>query len=974
MTKWLAKERGLLTVFFAGFLSILLIVVGILGDYLRVQAAGAEMVAGLRLSSHLALSCFDKKLAREYGLFAVRDLDEAASKTREAWEGRFTSSSIRKNSIPMAPGDLELEGVSGRTLSNPRVLEEEIDQFMDWQTPRLIWSELEAHFDIYHKISKLSPVMAAKSAYEQGMKSYHDQLVHMGDKLEKLPSLPETWTLVQGGVQIFKGIPSFKENIGNLKRAFSDLEGLLDRAVRSAQENSEEDEEGGAILEEDRRALKEAFDQVKKSYSEVKSSLLGLKQYTEGTGRALLRIKGSSADMEGKAQAWGSAIDGLAGGAMATSFQADFLAKTGQEDFQGFDSLAREMGDMSELVNKQLEAWKTIRFEDKPIGALSFSTWLEKEKELIERGNRGTVTSQGQEAIEGKIFSEEALDAQANLVSLSPDKRSGLLEFIGAWNQKRKMKNRAKWADKLNLSNLSGSLSSYISSESLARYTGASGLLGESRLNFGSLGGDQGIMDQVLSGFQTSASTFTLHNFADESRLRAKLYLYWSRMFSHRTSRKMDEKKGEDTLSLTGYPLKDRPFYGGELEYILFGRDAFLDNLRQAAMRIAGLRLIMNAAYAFSSSELYQETAPLAMAIAGWSGFGYPFIQSIFLSILAIGETKLDMDDLLLGKDVPLMKSPGNWRFALSGIKPLAQSALGDFFDAVDFQAQASVEAMDELVKEKMNTVSSSAKEMVKNAIKTPVQGWMTQALSRIQEPEPGKEEAELRELIGKMGSLAGSGSLDGAVRNAAASLSSRVGDLLSGLKNLRELKKKEKRKTGDLMKSLNDQVDRIVDPIVSHATAKVDGISSKWEGKLSGILQGSKAKSQEALGKWLDGFKKDMGGGELGTGLATGAGLTMNYEDYIKLFLFLSLTGSGKEALLVNTCKLVHAENGGLDLTTAPTALSWTGEVKVGLTFLGKNRLWSSAIDPGQSGHAIKRSWIEGYGDKALEPEGGGQ
>lgn len=973
MRKWLARENGFLTVFFAGFLSLLLVVVGILGDYLRIQVAGAEMLTGLRLSSRMGLAQFDKKLAREYGLFVVKNPEEVDMLAKKGWERRYAPSAIRSDSFILHAPEIQVEKVEGMILSEPKVIEDQIDQFMDWQTPRLLWSEVEAHFDIYNKISQLGPVMDAKATYEKGLKNYHDQLVHIGKLLSNTSALPEAWTIVHGGCQILKGIPSLQENLSSLETGFRNLETSLDKLV-NREEDGEDENEDFSINNDDLSRLKDQFDKLKKSYQEMKTGLIALQAYLYQVQQSIKKMSSCSADIQNKAGTWEAAVKNLPSGAMASGFQADYLAKTGQDDFEGFDRLAQEMEEMENRVSDHLEAWKEVSFEGKSLDQLSFSTWLDREKILIEGGRQGKVRAPGKNTLEGKAFSEQALDAQSSLVSIDPDKRSGLLEFIKAWNEKRKLKNRAKWADKLNMVNLAQSLSQYIPADSLKRYQSGGSIGTSSEVSpLGGLSNDQGIIKNVLSGFNQSGRLFTFKHDIGDKESRARLYLYWSRMFSHRTSKKKEKREGKDTLSLTGLPLKERPFYGGELEYILFGKDVLMDNLRRAAISIAGLRLMMNAAYAFTSADLYQETAPLATAIAGWSGFGLPFIQSIFLGILSIGETKLDMDDLLSGMEVPVMKNSTNWRFSLSGIKPLAQSMVGDLFDAGEFQATASIEAANELVNEKMKEIASSSKEMAKNAIKTPIQTWMTQALSQIQKPDPAKDKARLKALIGQIGGLNSDGALDGAVREAGLSLEGRIGDLLSGLDMLRKEKEKEKKLTSDLMKKLNDLLDQVIDPVVDQATKDVDGLSAKWTKKLQGIRQTGEEKTKEALGKWLDGFQKELGGGDLGTGLATGAGLSMGYEDYIKLFLFLALVGSGKDSLLVNTCKLIHAENGESDLTLAPTALSWTAGGQVGLSLIGKNRIWAPSLGLQQGVYKIKRSWIEGYGEKEIKPRGGG-
>lgn len=509
MRKWLARENGFLTVFFAGFLSLLLVVVGILGDYLRIQVAGAEMLTGLRLSSRMGLAQFDKKLAREYGLFVVKNPEEVDMLAKKGWERRYAPSAIRSDSFILHAPEIQVEKVEGMILSEPKVIEDQIDQFMDWQTPRLLWSEVEAHFDIYNKISQLGPVMDAKATYEKGLKNYHDQLVHIGKLLSNTSALPEAWTIVHGGCQILKGIPSLQENLSSLETGFRNLETSLDKLV-NREEDGEDENEDFSINNDDLSRLKDQFGKLKKSYQEMKTGLIALQAYLYQVQQSIKKMSGCSADIQNKAGTWEAAVKNLPLGAMASSFQADYLAKTGQDDFEGFDRLAQEMEEMENRVSDHLEAWKEVSFEGKSLDQLSFSTWLDREKILIEEGRQGKVRAPGKNTLEGKAFSEQALDAQSSLVSIDPDKRSGLLEFIKAWNEKRKLKNRAKWADKLNMVNLAQSLSQYIPADSLKRYqSGGSIDTGSEVSPLGGLSNDQGIIKNVLSSFDQSGRLFS---------------------------------------------------------------------------------------------------------------------------------------------------------------------------------------------------------------------------------------------------------------------------------------------------------------------------------------------------------------------------------------------------------------------------------------------------------------------------------
>lgn len=71
---------------------------------------------------------------------------------------------------------------------------------------------------------------------------------------------------------------------------------------------------------------------------------------------------------------------------------------------------------------------------------------------------------------------------------------------------------------------------------------------------------------------------------------------------------------------------------GRSREYILLGRPKLKNNVEGVKTRIFGVKVLLNAIYAYTSdSELKTEALTMAMTIAGATGFLVPIVQNILL-------------------------------------------------------------------------------------------------------------------------------------------------------------------------------------------------------------------------------------------------------------------------------------------------------------------------------------------------------
>lgn len=119
--------------------------------------------------------------------------------------------------------------------------------------------------------------------------------------------------------------------------------------------------------------------------------------------------------------------------------------------------------------------------------------------------------------------------------------------------------------------------------------------------------------------------------------------------------------------------------YGGEkeegylkyqTEYIIAGQDSDLENLKDVAEAIFGIRAAANLVYLLSDTEKMEMTELLAYGIAALlllPDLG-PVFQTVLVSTWALAESLYDVSALLKGERIPLFKSAEDWHYSLEEI------------------------------------------------------------------------------------------------------------------------------------------------------------------------------------------------------------------------------------------------------------------------------------------------------------------
>jgi len=110
------------------------------------------------------------------------------------------------------------------------------------------------------------------------------------------------------------------------------------------------------------------------------------------------------------------------------------------------------------------------------------------------------------------------------------------------------------------------------------------------------------------------------------------------------------------------------PWYGKEVEYILWGNQNLDTCLLENEALIFTIRFALNAIYAFTATDIQTFALETATAIAGWTIVGVPIVQAIITVAIALAESAYDLHLLKNGEDVPIYKNASTFVCSPTGL------------------------------------------------------------------------------------------------------------------------------------------------------------------------------------------------------------------------------------------------------------------------------------------------------------------
>ncbi len=155
--------------------------------------------------------------------------------------------------------------------------------------------------------------------------------------------------------------------------------------------------------------------------------------------------------------------------------------------------------------------------------------------------------------------------------------------------------------------------------------------------------------------------------------------------------------------TFSGYKINaaNNYMYGAEIEYILYGNKTPKNNVTSAKATIFAIRFICNSIFAFSDSEIRATTEAAGLAVqAATAGFvPYQIVQIAMQFSLALAESAIDLEEMMAGKKVVVMKTRDTWNMSISGI------------------GSKALEAAKDKVKDTLNQAINKLTEQVQNGI-----------------------------------------------------------------------------------------------------------------------------------------------------------------------------------------------------------------------------------------------------------------
>lgn len=448
---------------------------------------------------------------------------------------------------------------------------------------------------------------------------------------------------------------------------------------------------------------------------------------------------------------------------------------------------------------------------------------------------------------------------------------------------------------------------------------------------------DEDDEDELNKNISSSAksSTKSSSNFLEQvgellKDGRDKLYLseYATQMFSYYT---VDVEKDSDGKTKTRTTLSGREFsadsnamYKAEVEYILWGNESGQKDVQYTLSTIFGIRFLLNTLYAFTGDpEITEFTFTLATAIAGWTGFGVPLVQSVITIGLALAETAFDLEELKSGESVPIYKNQKTWVIKPSGItKEVVQTAVDQ---AAGAAKQYVFEKLDQLTE---NTKDAFAKELdqfsedtvgsivgtASATVLDPLRNLSLSLANAVVQDESYVKGRIESVLDGLAANIRQEGNLDDgsmpimkqAKLKAVEYMKGRSGDFASFImqyqnQSVQTLTEQVNKKLDSYEKGLESTLKSFAEPLVSSAKAGVNDALNSANGEIQ-------KRTSEAMDKMMMQIDNSIASSGLPDGgttfTANGEGgkaslmLSMNYREYLWLFIAVKSIQSEEDML----------------------------------------------------------------------------
>lgn len=638
--------------------------------------------------------------------------------------------------------------------------------------------------------------------------------------------------------------------------------------------------------------------------------------------KKLEKAKKAVSELQGLKEQWSSDANALPEGEIKNSMVSEANARTESLDEEALENLVGALNTIKNAYEQALEAVESIAFHGHVLYDYHPNNYLKEYISIIPEGAMDT------QAVAVRDANLEYKDiVLGDLPDITADDFYKYLSVICKKGDEPESQDSSAAKKDRNTMLGEGSVDG-IKVDVTGTYTAsASGEDAGSDSVTGSDADDKKVSDAAQDSMKNTAGLFDkLESFLVASRDLIYIEEYATEMFSCYTS---DEK----AVSLSG-----NAFVGGtipsknfksEVEYILFGKESAADNVKASRNRIFGIRFLLNLLYAFTGdAEIKSETLAMATAIAGWTGFGVPIVQNVLIVAMALVESVYDTTMLMEGKDVPIYKSTSTWNIKGSKIgqtlKDVGEFVVDSAADKVNKWIESAEDAasdaikdfeeyLKDMVEEKTDALVSSAT----NAVMTPIESV---SLSII--PDAKLTDDDIASAVGDVfASIESSiaGIEDGMSRYAAQVCLEYVRNncktlIVNKIKEIRDkvlkgdsvhesLEEAFAQVRNDIKENIQDKIrnshfmEEFKNQMHQYAeqlTSKVGDVADAAADKINGGKETVKQKMNDEINKWTSDTSGDGKTGSEANGSASnGAVLTMNYKEYMKLFMVIGIAAN---------------------------------------------------------------------------------
>lgn len=455
----------------------------------------------------------------------------------------------------------------------------------------------------------------------------------------------------------------------------------------------------------------------------------------------------------------------------------------------------------------------------------------------------------------------------------------------------------------------------------------------------------------------------------DGENSRDTLYIseYMTEMFSHYTS-----ESGENDVTLAGKSTSTNPFYQSEVEYILCGMDTPQANIEAMKSKLFTTRFVFNLLYAMTDTQITSTARTTAASIAGSMPFMIPVIKTIIVCGFALGESTIDVKALMDGKDVAFIKTEDTFvfkpdKFLKEGInfveEEVTNAVVGGIDDITDTILGISNNGLDDIISsldENIEKVSSDMAKNIESIISSAIFEKAEQIICNDLELSETDIEQELTNILNKIKEDSFGGKISDQIKDkifAQISVEDITQKIMTVKKEYIDGKIDLSKALDNINKQLNITIESVGIKIQLLVYKSISGVGNELKNSIQEIADnyikdssnGLKSEATEEINKAFDKFNQSISSNtttdtsKKGNSSA-GAGFTMNYKEYLKLFVLLqnfdnSNKNSQRDAMLQRTANLIginlKSKDKNIDLSKMYTIITINGDVDVETTFL---------------------------------------